>query len=196
MRCVIQTDWEKAFVCLTACVPKRQASLMGFSWEPTNVNSLLYTFPSPVCFLDTEPSWLACLCMLAVTQKVCLVSNFLCLLYFFVSKPPHFTRPPWKRQSNVDKETKYPAFTDKTSRGDWVCMSACAKERGIPQCEVLTSAAGPCRAGMWYSPLHKGPWPLQQAQEDLYMPLSTGATHVWNDCINAPCLLFPAINFD
>lgn len=41
MRCVIQTDWEKAFVCLTVCVPKRQASLMGFSWEPPTVNSLI-----------------------------------------------------------------------------------------------------------------------------------------------------------
>lgn len=31
MRRVMQTDWEERhFVCLTVCVPGRQASLMGF----------------------------------------------------------------------------------------------------------------------------------------------------------------------
>lgn len=162
---------------------------MGFSRGLMTVNSLLYTFPSPVCSVDTETSSrLACLCMLAVTQKVYLVSNFLCLLYFFVLKPPHFTRPPWKRQSDGQRD-KIASFYRQNLMG-WmsVCAYVCEKERGIPHCEVLTSAAGPCRDGMWYSPLHKGPWPLQQAHEDLNMPLSTGATQVWNDCIRA---IFP-----
>lgn len=61
MRCVTQTDCERAFVCLTACVLKRQAGLMGFSCKPPTGNSLLYTFPSPACSADTPPSWLACL---------------------------------------------------------------------------------------------------------------------------------------
>lgn len=60
-RCVTQTDCERAFVCLTACVLKRQAGLMGFSCKPPTGNSLLYTFPSPACSADTPPSWLACL---------------------------------------------------------------------------------------------------------------------------------------
>lgn len=65
---------------------------------------------------------------------------------------------------------KIPSFFRQNLKG-W--MSVCMQKReGFHNSEVLTSAAGPYRAGMWYSPLHKGPWPLQQAQEDLYMPLS------------------------
>lgn len=40
-----------------------------------------------------------------------------------------------------------------------VCVSVFAR-KGFHNFEVLTSAAGPSRDGMWYSPLHKGPWPL------------------------------------
>lgn len=36
-------------------------------------------------------------------------------------------------------------------------------QRGIPHCGVLTSAAGPCRAGMWYSLLHKCFGPSKQS---------------------------------
>lgn len=101
---------------------------MGFSWEPSTVSSLLYTFPlQPARWTQSPAGWHASVCF-DVTQKVCLVSNFLCLLYFFVSKPPRFTRPPWKQQSNADKRDKIASFfTDKTSRGERVCM--CAKKK-------------------------------------------------------------------
>lgn len=116
----------------------------------------------PLCAVDTESLWMACLHKSAVPQKDFLASNFLCLFYFFVSKLELFTRPPWEWQSNVD-ETKYPAFIDKTSRREWVYAFACVSvfaRKGFHNFEVLTSAAGPSRDGMWYSPLHKGPWPL------------------------------------
>lgn len=91
-----------------------------FNWESLTVLTILsLVYISISSVLGGHRAVLAnvTLCVSAVTQKVCLVSHFLCLLYFFVSKPPHFTRPPWKPQSNVD-ETKYPAFSDKTSRGE------------------------------------------------------------------------------
>lgn len=78
----------------------------------------------PLCAVDTESLWMACLHKSAVPQKDFLASNFLCLFYFFVSKLELFTRPPWEWQSNVD-ETKYPAFIDKTSRREWVYAFAC-----------------------------------------------------------------------
>lgn len=56
----------------------QKAILMGISWRSPTVNSHLYTFP--LSTVDTEPLWLARLCTSAVPQKVCLVSNFLCLL--------------------------------------------------------------------------------------------------------------------
>lgn len=68
--------------------------------------------------------------MFAVTQKVCLVSNFLCLLYLIVSKTLRFTRPPWEQQSNVDNKTKYPSFyRQNLKEREWVCVCVCVGER-------------------------------------------------------------------
>lgn len=100
--------WMKFFPFFsTVCASNRQASLMGFSCDPMTVSSCCVHFPlHSVGWTQSPPSGSACLCMKAVTQKVSLVPNFLCLFDVFVSKSPGFTGPPWKYWSNVGKETK------------------------------------------------------------------------------------------
>lgn len=179
-----------------ACPQKRQVhwELAGSiqRWIPICV--LL-----PLCTVDTETLWMACLRKSAVPQKVRLASNFLCLLYFFVSKLELFTRPPWEWQSNVD-ETKYPALTDKTSRREWVCACACVCLQGRDstvlkcwhllqalagmECDTLlyTKGLGPCSR---HKKTSIGPPPWRQH------------THTHTQWASLPnVFFFPAINFN